>query len=141
MQLWLSSWQGMEVQRGVDWPSRQFWNPRASSLEPRLGSKYNPEGARGNLLLGRVEELHSLEKMVLYGLTLEDEDEIKTVGIVLLRLAVGCQDARFCHALIYLGGILFCQILASKQYLTLCHVCGHRPVEDGPEEMLEGGTN
>lgn len=109
--------------------------------EPRLGSKYSPEGDGGNLLLGRVEKLHSLDEMVLSRLTLEGEDEIKTIGIVLPQLTVNCQDARFCHALVYLGGILFCQVLPSKQYLTLCRACGPRPTEDGSVKMLEGGTN
>lgn len=81
-------------------------------LKPLLGSKYNPEGARGNLLLGRVEKLHSLEEMVLSRLILEGEDEIKTIGIVLPWLTVDCQDAHFCHTLVYLGGILFCQVLS-----------------------------
>lgn len=47
-------------------------------------------------------------------LSLGGEDEIKTIGIVLPRLTVDCQDACFCHALVCLGGVLFSQVLTSK---------------------------
>lgn len=132
--------------RDSDCQSDRGWRrglakPAVLESEPPLGSKYNPQDARGHLLPGRVEKLHLLEEMVLSGLTLEGKDESKTTGVILPLLNVDCQDDVFVMLwFIWEESYFVNQVLASKQYLTLCHVCGHRPAEDGPVKVLEGGT-
>lgn len=131
MRLWLSRWRGRRV-GGAD--GSGLAKPAVLESEPLLGSNYNPEGIRGDLLLlDRIEKLHLLEEMVCcLDSPWKERIRLRPFELSPPPLTLDCCD---------LGGILFCQVLASQRYLTLCCVCGLHPAEDGLVKMPEGGTN